>query len=86
MFSFKKSICGASSSHNTFDPVSMLASSFVVNDVVYEPRRSERHKIESNFEPYFIIDFLIESSDVKKISDYFVFVYLIEEDPKPIMR
>ena len=64
----------------------MLASSFVVNDVVYKPRRSERHKIESNFGPYFIIDFLIESSNVKKINYSFVFVYLIEEDPKPIIR
>ena len=60
----------------------MPASSFVVNDVVYEPRRSKRRTIESSFGPNFITDFLIESSNMEKINEDLVSVYLIEEDPK----
>lgn len=77
-FPFKNSSCGvASSSHTIPVSESMFAPSFVL-----KLRRSKRPRTESNFGPDFITDFLIKSSNMEKITDDLVFIYLIEEDPK----
>jgi len=50
-----------------------------------EPRRSKRHRVETNFGLDFITAFLTESfnsSDVDVITEDFVSNFLIEEDPK----
>ena len=50
-----------------------------------EPRRSKRHRVETNFGPNFVTAFLIESFnslDVGVITEEFVLNFLIEEEPK----
>ena len=50
-----------------------------------EPRRSKRHRVETNFGPDFVTAFLIESFnslDVGVITEEFVLNFLIEEEPK----
>jgi len=70
---------------NPFLSIKMPDSSS--NDRVSEtgPRRSKRHRVETNFEPDFITAFLIESfnsSGVDVITEEVVSHFLIEEDPK----
>ena len=56
-----------------------------VNVPETEPRRSKRHRVETNFGPDFVTAFLIESFnslDVDIITEEFVLNFLIEEEPK----
>jgi len=64
-------------------PVKMHDSNGRVSET--EPRRSNRHRVKTNFRPDFITAFLIESFnslDVDVIIEEFVSNFLIEEDPK----
>ena len=54
-------------------------------DPLFEPRRSKRHRIETSFGPDFITAFLVETFEafgVDALTEEFVSIFLIEEDPK----
>jgi len=65
--------------------VNLPVSSSSVGDLATEPRRSKRQKAETSFGSDFITSFLIEvleSFDVDALTDEFVSLFLLEEDPK----
>jgi len=67
------------------DVVNLPASSSGVRDIVIEPRRSKRCRIKIDFRPDFVTAFLVETFenlDVDIITEEFVSIFLIEEDPK----
>ena len=67
------------------DVVNLPASSSNVRDIVTEPGRSKRRRIETSFRPDFVTAFLVETFenlDVDVITDELVSISLIEEDPK----
>jgi len=54
-------------------------------DLVSEPRRSKRHRTGISFGPDFITAFLVETFeafDIDVLTEEFVFIFLIEEEPK----
>jgi len=65
--------------------VKLPASSSDARVVVIEPKRSKRHKTETNFGPNFLTAFLVETFnklDIDVITEQLVTIFLIEEDPK----
>ena len=64
--------------------VNLPASSSSVRDLITEPRRSKRQRTETSFGPDFIISFLVEvleSFDVDALTNQFVSLFILEEDP-----
>lgn len=64
------------------DNVPLSTSSSRVRNIVDEPRRSKRPRVESSFGPDFLTNFLIEDFDVNFLSDELVSTFFIEKDPK----
>jgi len=65
--------------------VNLSASSSGVRELVTEPRRSKRQRIEISFGPNFTISFLVEvlkKFDTDALTDEFMSLFLLEEDPK----
>lgn len=65
--------------------VNLPASSSSIENLGTEPRRSERQRIETSFDPNFITSFLVEvleNFDIDALTDKLVSLYLLEEDPK----
>jgi len=80
VFSLKKKVPNA-----VVDVVNLPASSSDVRDIVTEPRRSKRRRIETSFESDFVTAFLVETFDnldVDVITEELVSIFLVEEDPK----
>ena len=64
------------------DNVSLSASSSGVKNLVDEPRRSKKLRVETSFGPNFLTSFFIEDFDVNLLSDELVSAFFIKEDPK----
>jgi len=60
VFPLKKKVSNVASV-SLLETVNLLASSSDVRDVVTEPRRSKRYRIETNFGPDFVAAFLVET-------------------------
>jgi len=84
VFPLKKKVSNMASD-SASENVNLPASCSDVRVTVFEPRRSKRHRVEINFGPDFITTFLVETLenlDVDVITEEFVSIFLIEEDPK----